>query len=502
MKIVFYSTNSNFFDEKSFFINSMPSWKSQQEELLKKYPEIELKIFTQKPGMFLCNPEDFDAENLISHNLILKDSISKELDKNNFIKNEFNQRDSNTKDLLTDPFVNQEKSGTESKSIQFLVSKRNPSLVLLETDSTEDFVNVIKNEKPDYVIALSFWVRPFDWLAIKDSIVGEKLNKLGIKTICHSVDTTMLCFSKNLTNNFLEKCGLKVPKSVFVQHDLFFCANSKKDIRFNVYKEAILAQIQNLKLPLIAKDNVGLSSYGMQVLNTFGEAAAYLNSKKNNSDRLIQEFIKGEQFGCEVHGTPGNYVVQPLFRFSVNKYGITSPKQSVKFGPITDEKYKLDNLEKKLKIAAEEMKLQGIAQFDLVFDGTEWNIIEINPRLSGMSTTYAACLDCNFYEMILSACNITQSFRIKKEWNYTLNIKFPLLPETILKNLIKIENVKFLCQTEDKAAKQDREMGYCELILSSPEKSQLLKTLVAIEELYPSFVEPQFMQTAKDFLKE
>ena len=72
----------------------------------------------------------------------------------------------------------------------------------------------------------------------------------------------------------------------------------------------------------------------------------------------------------------------PPYEFSVNQYGITSPKQSVKYGPCELPEVLRDMM---LKLA-EGLGLCGAAQVDLILDDEgAWHIIEVNPRLSGMT---------------------------------------------------------------------------------------------------------------------
>ena len=462
MNIVFYSNNSNYFDSETFLIHTLPTWREQFEQLQKNHPEHTFYAVTQKPGMFLTTSDDSARKNVI----------------------------------------------------------------LYQTDNTEEIVSIIKNLNPDLAIALSFWTVPYDWLPVKDSLIGERLRELGIKVICHPLETTMLCFNKQETHAFLEKYNINCAKSLFVNHDLYFSADSKKEVRYNVYKEAVLKKLCKMRLPLIIKDPLGLSSYGMSVVNTIGEARAYLNSRKNNSDRIVEEYISGEQFGCEIYRADnGNCVILPPFKFSVNQYGITSPKQSVKFGPLfSDEncaRYKINDLYKMLSLLAEKLELCGAAQVDLVFDDEKWYVIEINPRLSGMTTSYWCAYKqifgsspnmtdkLNFYDFILSMLSVIPmqqntviSVPETETCSYTLNIKFPILPEEKLQQLYHIPGVSFLCQTEDKAARQERETGYCEAIITGKTKNALLETLANIESSLPDIIEPQFFETARKMIEK
>lgn len=463
MNIVFYSNNSNYFDSESFLINTLSSWQEEFEQLQKNHPEHNFFAVTQKPGMFLTSSADYA-----------------ELE-------------------------------ATSKEANHIFLKKN--VILINSDDTQEIVSLIKSLNPDLAIALSFWTVPYDWLPVKDSLIGEQLRELGIKVICHPLETTMLCFNKWETHAFLEKYNINCAKALFVNHDLYFSADSKKEVRYNVYKEAVITKLEKMHLPLIIKDPLGLSSYGMQVVKTYGEARAYLNSRKNNSDRIVEEYICGQQFGCEIYRAPnGKCVILPPFKFSVNQYGITSPKQSVKFGPLfSDEdyaRYKLKDLYKMLSLLAEKLELCGPAQVDLVFDDEKWYVIEINPRLSGMTTSYwCACKEMTFYDFILSMLsvislpsNTVNSMPDTEIYNYTLNIKFPILPEEKLQQLYHIPGISFLCQTEDKAARQERETGYCEAIITGKTKKDLLKTLTTIESTIPEIIEAQFFDTARKMI--
>ena len=415
MRIVFYSTNSNVFDDKTFLIDVMPSNKAVFEEFCAAHSDDEFFCVTQKPGMFLP---------------------------------EFEGKCSN---------------------VHYLAQE-------IDTDSFADFILSLK---PELAIAMTFWISPYDWLPISDSLVAEKLEAAGVRTVCHSVECGINCFDKWRTHNELTRLGFKVSPSVFCNHDLYFCAGSNREVLRNVYKESVFAQIKKLKLPLIIKDTTGLSSYGMTVVHTYGEAAGYLNSKRNNSNRLIEEFISGRQFGLEIYGVPGNYQVLPPFEFTVNQYGITSPKQSVKYGPC-----ELPDVLRGLMLKlAEGLKLCGAAQVDLILDDDgKWNIIEVNPRLSGMSFTYATACGLSVFEMMYRAC--VQKALLPQPAPFVMSLKLPLMEKAQMEAILELDGVKLLNQTNDLAAKQEREKGFCECIIVGSEKSVLQNTVQKLFEIF------------------
>lgn len=415
MRIVFYSTNSNVFDDETFKINVMPQNADAFEKFCAAHTEHDFFCVTQKPGMFLSE-----------------------------------------------------------------VNNDNQICYLPKDTDTETFSEKIISLKPDIAIAMTFWIEPYDWLPVSDALVAEKLEEHGVQTSCHSVQTGLICFDKLRTHNELKRLGFAVSPAVFCDHDLYFCAGSNKEVIRNVYKESVLAQIKKLRLPLIIKDTTGLSSYGMTVAHTYGEVAGYLNSKRNNSNRLIEEFITGRQFGLEIYGVPGSYTILPPFEFSVNQYGITSPKQSIKFGPCELTAVLRDMM---LKLA-EELGLCGVAQVDLILDENgDWHIIEVNPRLSGMSFTYACACGLSLFEMVYMAC--VEKKTLPQPVPFVMSLKLPLITENQMKEILEIDGVSLLNQTNDLAAKQEREKGFCECIICSTEKSVLQNVIIKFEKLFP-----------------
>lgn len=461
MKIVFYSTNSNTFDKETYKIDVMASNESQFLSFKAAHPQHQFICVTQAPGLFM--PE---------------------------------------------------------KS----------AIVLDGSLTAQQVAGEIKKLQPDLALAMSFWVTPYDWLPINDSLVAEELEKAGVRTIAHPVESSLICFDKWRTHQKLLQEGFKIAPAVFVDHDLYFCAGSHKEVVTNVYRASIRSQLEKLHLPLIIKDVASLSSYGMTVVHSYGEAVGYLNSKRNNSNRLVEEYLEGEQYGLEVYGLPGNYNVLPPMRFSLNQYGITSPKQSAKFGPFELNK-ELRSLVVKL---AECLQIKGAAQVDLIKvkadcesgnsgagksaseggktsanansgscrenSGTcetgsdsPWRIIEINPRLSGMSFSYATGLGLSVFEMLWRTCickligesGTPEGQEALPPMKTTLSLKLPIVNLAEMEKILAIPGVRLLNQTNDTLAKQEREKGFCECIITGENAADVEKAVDQLKALFP-----------------
>ncbi len=463
MRVVFYSSCTNHFDPKIVHIKTLPSWAQEWGRVAAAYPQHKFVIATMLPAMFLL---DYDKDGVLRPD----DGIER---------------------------------------------------VALKGGGAKEIAQEILELRPDVAVAASFWITPYDWLGLEDAMVADILRGQGVKVVSHSAAAQAICFDKKSASDFLRANGFSCAKSVYVDYELFWAERKKSEVCHNVYREYVFRQIERLGFPVIIKDTVGLSSYGMEVVHTAGAVKNYLESKKFNSNRLVEEFLDGPQFGTEVHVTKradgaASVDVFPPLLYSVNQYGICSPKQSVKLGPLTMPRFKCDELKSELERLARLLDFEGIAQVDLVFHKDKWHVIEINPRLSGSSAAIALikgkALPRILTDFALAAAggNLGQedgeSVPPKEDlWKENpplyLNIKFPNLTPEQMEALYALPYVHYLCQTDNDAAKQRREMGFCEILIGgSPKPDDLLLQLKEIEEKFPKIIEPAFFDTAKKML--
>lgn len=429
MNVLFFSTNSNNFDGNSWAFTNFPLCSAQFEKFCSLHPDMKVTVATQIPGLFLIDTEG----------------------------NEISSKC---------PAVNYQ---------------------VITADDTEETADFLFSFHPDIAVSMSFWLAPYDWLSIKDSMIAECLEKKGVKVLYNSVKSSMICFDKFQTHNFLKQHGFNTTETLYINHELFF--KMRKEVKTNVYKEAVLHQLKNFPYPAIIKDPVGLSSYGADVVHSYEEAEKIILSKRTNSDRIVEQYIKGEHFGSEIYGSEGDYIVLDPFILSLNKYGITCPKQSVKLGPVRSEKFKVKELKSELARLSKLMDFSGISQADLVFDGEKWFIVDINPRLSGETSTYAASLDRLIFDLIL--------FPEDKPLKYVMNIKFPILPKERLEKLYSHDFVISIRQMENRDAKQNREAGYCEMLIGRFDTlDELMEKLEFLKSNYSDIVEPIFYRNA------
>lgn len=410
MNILFYNSNTNNTDVKNFCYSFFPSAKSDFENLSEKYPEHQFFVVVQKPGVFLLDLENGEL-------------------------------------------------ASKAEKVQYHLLEK-------ET-SPKDFASFIQKQKPDLAISVSYWLSPFDWLSLQDSLIAEYLSEAQIRVLCNSLENQEMCFNKWETQLALEAKGFTVPKSIYLNHDLFWAERSNKSIIHNPYKELIFYKLQKLDFPVVIKSLTGFSSYGMDVAKTFPEALHFLTQKSGNEDKIIQEYKDGLHFGLEIYGTKDCFEIKPPFKFSLNKYGITSPKQSVKIGPFYwdnteyEKKFKLSSLKSDMGQLWKTFGFSGSIQVDLVFSENQWYIIEINPRLSGMTFTYAALENCSPQELLLKA--VLPNLE-KPATEMLCTSKIPVQTKENFENLCKNPSIKRVFQIDNKLAKQKRDEGFCEIV--------------------------------------
>jgi len=412
MKILFYNSNTNNTDVANFCYSFFPSAKSDFEILAEKYPEHEFFVVAQKPGVFLL-------------------------------------------DLENGEFV------SKAEKVQYHLLEK-------ET-SPKDFANFIQKLEPDLAISTSYWLSPFDWLSLQDSLIAEYLSENNVNVLCNSLENQEMCFNKWETQLALEAKGFTVPKSIYLNHDLFWAERSNKSIIHNPYKELIFSKLKKMTFPVVIKSLTGFSSYGMDVAKTFSEALHFLTQKSGNEDKIIQKYKDGLHFGLEIYGTKDCFEIKPPFKFSLNKYGITSPKQSTKIGPFNwedpeyQEKIKLSTLKNDMKRLWKTFGFSGSIQVDLVFSEGEWYIIEINPRLSGMTFTYAALENCSPQELLLKAV-LPKAEKPKPTLESLCTFKIPVQTKENFEILSQNPSIKRIFQIDNKVAKQKRDEGFCEIV--------------------------------------
>ena len=383
-------------------------------------------------------------------------------------------------------------------------SSKVPYVMMPIDASVEELADIIAEQKPDLAIALATPGFPHDWNSIRDSLVAEELMKRGIKTAAYPTFTSLSVFDKWRTNIVLRLSNIKIAKGIYVHADLFWSEKKNPGMKCNVYKDYVLQRTKEMNYPVIIKDAVGAGSIGLQVCDSFEKAEKVLLENEDMSDIMVEEMIQGEPFGTEIHGVPGHYSVLPPVQFSTNDDGVIDPWSNIKYGPITNEKYHISELQEMLRELAEKMKLTVTAQVDLIFKDGEWYIIEINPRWSGSSTVMAAMEGRSIFTMFAeSGLGIGKDYSDPANLCYVLNFKSPDIDEeTIRKMLADYPCIKSLSKVHLPVSETESN-DYCEIVIGGfSTKEELMDTLLDIEKNYKGTVSASVVENVRKISKD
>jgi biotin carboxylase len=278
-------------------------------------------------------------------------------------------------------------------------------LIILDPSSdTDAYVEAIRKQAPSIAIATSYFGGAVDWETLKDALIAEELRQVGIRAVSNSLFAAETFFDKWNTHRVLTEKGFPVAKATHIPAVYQKLSKENPALFSNVYLDLAFHRIRQMQFPVIVKSAGASGSSGIFVASDFEKAKENILSRDDSADLIVEEMLKGEQFGTEIHGTKGNYTILPPFKFNLNDEGIIETREKIKYGPITDERYRIEELRSMLRRLAEEMGIEGCAQVDLAFDGNEWSIIEVNPRLSGMTSASAALESRYALEVCIESC--------------------------------------------------------------------------------------------------
>jgi len=368
----------------------------------------------------------------------------------------------------------------------------------VDAEATE-IVEMISDMKADLVIAYSPPDIPVDWGYIKASIIAEQLNNLGIKAICHSIDTSITFADKWRTHCALKELGFNVTPAVYV-HNNFFNLHKTLEFSVNAYREYIFFCIKQLNYPVLIKNTFYCASIGMKKANNYNEAVEILTSMENDTDVLVEEYLQGEHFGTEIHGALGKYNIIPPLKLSVNDDGVVDPFKSIKFGPVLNQEYKILELQDLLRKLAETYKFEGTAQIDLIFSNGKWYIVDINPRLSYMTDTIGFAMQqrSSYKVYVDSALGTTEEFTNAKI-KYAINFKVKKLEIDLLD---KVNAYPGICQSKmTNTFRQGNFNELNDLVLGGYDsKEEAYDDLMNFDKLFPEIVPSHVISTVSKWL--
>ena len=131
------------------------------------------------------------------------------------------------------------------------------------------------------------------------------------------------------------------------------------------------------KGPYIAKPSEASGSAGVRYLDTKEDVEKFLSGQQDRENWIVQEFLQGPSYSIEVIGVPGNYRTYTVTQIHMDDVydccRVTAPC------PITEEQQK--RFSGIGKCLAELVRLHGIMDVEVIDDGEDLKVLEIDARL-------------------------------------------------------------------------------------------------------------------------
>lgn len=246
---------------------------------------------------------------------------------------------------------------------------------------------------PDGVVSLSI----ADENALRDALVKEELAGHGVPMVMHDADATRRLANKWDTKELVRSFGLGTPDGMLLDGDLL----NGRSLAVPSYGELIERSAERFGFPLLTKPLWDCLANGIGFLDGTADLRSYLGAPYDGN-AVLEKCIAGELCSAEIVGRSGDYVLQPLiwkgrtggkpeFTFGALRYAAPRPAEEADFAPVAE----------RLRAMCAEIGIEGAAEIEMIYSAGTYQIIEINPRVSGSTVLSVAASGCNTYACLV-----------------------------------------------------------------------------------------------------
>ncbi|HBL74786.1 MAG: D-alanine--D-alanine ligase A [Bacteroidetes bacterium GWF2_42_66] len=249
----------------------------------------------------------------------------------------------------------------------------------------KDDVKIADVDKSDFSFISEGKKIKFDYAYItihgtpgENGILQGYLDLVQVPYSTCSVGTSALTFNKYFCSNFLRSFGIKMAESVLIN---------------NTDSVDVDAIADDLGLPLFVKPNAGGSSFGVTKVKSKDELKqAIATALKEDTEVLIEQFIKGTEFTCGLVKLNGKNLVFPVTEVLPKKEFFDFEAKYTK--GMTDE-ITPARLPEDLTIKCQALsstiydlcRCEGIVRIDYILKDGDFYFLEVNttPGMTGTS---------------------------------------------------------------------------------------------------------------------
>ena len=351
----------------------------------------------------------------------------------------------------------------------------------------DEIADRIAADHPDVAVALSVPEIPYDWNQMRDAVIAKKLSAHGIETIAHEPEAAMIAFEKSGMSRLLSHNGFHIARHLLVNANLFF-AEQEPGILKNIYREYVEYMLSLFRYPVAIKPDCCAGSVGLSVAKTPEEAIRTISAGEPSVDMLVEEWISGENFGVEIYGVPGKYMVTPPVKFTSSENGVPDPFFIVKYGPVLDGKYRITTLDSEMRRLAELLQLRGVAEVDLVFSHGEWYIIEVNPRYSLLAPMPASMHGKSVFSPLVETALGKVPAMDRAHLKQVVEFKAGMLSDERIEALReRYTFITYIMRFYLAVSETDVE-EYCEFVVTGDTKEELRRNIDTLKEKEPDLI--------------
>jgi D-alanine-D-alanine ligase-like ATP-grasp enzyme len=232
--------------------------------------------------------------------------------------------------------------------------------------------------------------------ALRDATVKELLDAQGVPTVMTPLRSTLTLCDKWETKQLLVRAGLDTPRGVKVDSDLL----AGRGVAVPAYADALRASAARIGHPLLSKPLWDSTSMGIRALSDAAALEAYLADPPEVS-AVIEECVVGALCSVDIVGEPGAYRVlpvcwtgtagtEPVFTFADLRWCGPRPRADADFAPVAAG----------LVALCEDLGVQGSVNVDMIYTGSRYVVLEINPRIGGATTLSCAASGTNTFSAL------------------------------------------------------------------------------------------------------
>ncbi len=274
---------------------------------------------------------------------------------------------------------------------------------LPDTDDVETLVNIATDREVNAVVSTAC-LEPYN---LRDAELKQILEaEYKIPVIANSLTTVATAFDKFRTTALLSEHGIPT---------------SSNGLAHSIGEAMELAE--SLAYPLVLKKIKGYSGMGLRLFETNRQLERYLR-KKIKFPILLERFLEGIEYSVEVlRFNEQSFAQVAIYKGKTTKNIIMHPiyRLQVAPNPITD--IVDDELLATAGRAAAVLDVEGSADFDVIVDVGGIKIIEVNPRIGGVTRLSAASTGINTYEKLIDmAVGNWHPDQLKKEQNVVIEL--------------------------------------------------------------------------------